>query len=58
MRRLSYLIAGVPPQVSLLRKIRALQVKEGPDAEAAVAALRQPLHLTINGIATAMRSTG
>jgi phosphoenolpyruvate carboxylase len=45
-------------QVSLLRRIRALQEKEGPDAEAAVAALRQPLHLTINGIATAMRSTG
>lgn len=45
-------------QVSLLRRIRALQGEAGPDAEAAVAALRQPLHLTINGIATAMRSTG
>ncbi|HSB68907.1 MAG TPA: phosphoenolpyruvate carboxylase [Candidatus Methylomirabilis sp.] len=44
-------------QVSLLRRIRALQ-GEGPETDAAVAALRQPLHLTINGIATAMRSTG
>jgi phosphoenolpyruvate carboxylase len=45
-------------QVSLLRRIRALQGQEGPEAAATVAALRQPLQLTINGIATAMRSTG
>jgi phosphoenolpyruvate carboxylase len=45
-------------QVSLLRRIRALQGQDGPEAADAVAALRQPLHLTINGIATAMRSTG
>jgi len=45
-------------QVSLLRRIRALQGQTGPEAAEAVAALRQPLHLTINGIATAMRSTG
>jgi phosphoenolpyruvate carboxylase len=45
-------------QVSLLRRIRALNEQDGPEAAAAVAALRQPLQLTINGIATAMRSTG
>jgi phosphoenolpyruvate carboxylase len=45
-------------QVSLLRRIRGLEGQSGPDLEAAVTALRQPLHLTINGIATAMRSTG
>ena len=45
-------------QVSLLRRIRALQGRDSPEAADAVAALRQPLHLTINGIATAMRSTG
>ena len=45
-------------QVSLLRRIRALQGRDDPDATAAVVALRQPLYLTINGIATAMRSTG
>jgi phosphoenolpyruvate carboxylase len=39
-----------------LRQIRALQGPGGP--EEAAAALRQPLLLTINGIATAMRSTG
>ena len=44
-------------QVSLLRRLRALQTREGSDPEAE-AALRQSLHLTINGIATAMRSTG
>jgi len=44
-------------QVSLLRRLRALQTREGCDADAE-AALRQSLHLTINGIATAMRSTG
>lgn len=45
-------------QVSLLRRIRALQGQEGPEATAAETALREALHLTINGIATAMRSTG
>jgi phosphoenolpyruvate carboxylase len=43
-------------QVSLLRRIRDLQTREGDPA--AETALRQSLHLTINGIATAMRSTG
>jgi phosphoenolpyruvate carboxylase len=43
-------------QVSLLRRIRALQGRDDPDATAAVVALRRPLYLT--GIATAMRSTG
>jgi phosphoenolpyruvate carboxylase len=45
-------------QVSLLRRLRALQDAPGPVPAAGVAALREPLHLTINGIATAMRSTG
>ncbi len=34
-------------QVSLIRRIRALQGQSGPDAEAAVAALRESLHLTL-----------
>jgi phosphoenolpyruvate carboxylase len=46
-------------QVSLLRRMRALQGPDGAEANAeTMAALRRPLHLTINGIATAMRSTG
>lgn len=45
-------------QVSLLRRNRLPQGQSGPEVKAAVAALREPLHLTINGIATAMRSTG
>jgi phosphoenolpyruvate carboxylase len=45
-------------QVSLLRRLRALQDAPGPAQAARVAALREALHLTINGIATAMRSTG
>ena len=45
-------------QVSLLRRLRALQQAPGPTQAEPVAALREPLHLTINGIATAMRSTG
>jgi len=45
-------------QVSLLRRIRSLQGEEGPEAASAEAAIRQPLQLTLNGIATAMRSTG
>ena len=45
-------------QVSLLRRLRALQEAPGPTQADRVAALREPLHLTINGIATAMRSTG
>lgn len=44
-------------QVSLLRRLRALPEGEARESPAA-SALRQPLHLTINGIATAMRSTG
>ncbi len=45
-------------QVSLLRELRALQ-KAGVGTRAREEeALREPLHLTINGIATAMRSTG
>jgi phosphoenolpyruvate carboxylase len=46
-------------QVSLLRRMRASQGPDEAEANAdTVAALRRPLHLTINGIATAMRSTG
>ena len=46
-------------QVSLLRRMRALQGPDESEAHAeTLAALRRPLHLTINGIATAMRSTG
>jgi phosphoenolpyruvate carboxylase len=45
-------------QVSLLRRLRALQEAPGAPAADRVAAIRGPLHLTINGIATAMRSTG
>jgi phosphoenolpyruvate carboxylase len=45
-------------QVSLLRRLRALPGPDGTEDAAARAALRRPLHLTINGIATAMRSTG
>jgi len=45
-------------QVGLLRRLRALQQAPGPTQAERVAALREPLHLTINGIATAMRSTG
>jgi phosphoenolpyruvate carboxylase len=45
-------------QVSLLRRIRALQGRDDATTTAALLALRRPLHLTINGIATAMRSTG
>ena len=45
-------------QLSLLRRLRALQEAPGPTQADRVAELREPLHLTINGIATAMRSTG
>jgi phosphoenolpyruvate carboxylase len=45
-------------QVSLLRRIRALQGQAVHEVDAVVAALREPLHLNINGIATAMRSMG
>ena len=45
-------------QLSLLRRLRALQDAPGPAQATQAAALREALHLTINGIATAMRSTG
>jgi phosphoenolpyruvate carboxylase len=45
-------------QVSLLRRIHALRGQAVHEVDAVVAALREPLNLNINGIATAMRSTG
>jgi phosphoenolpyruvate carboxylase len=41
-------------QIRLLRDLRALEDKEGPEAEA----LQQALFLTINGIAAGLKNTG